>query len=232
MFSRELRALRRAERAQDYNSVTKIQQEIESKLAKLQLRAQDIKQLGNAPELWEMWFSVRTKQSPLTVTECKVLYSKSSSLNRKFCFYYMPDRGDSDEATWELAKLILRSKNDSNKSIRLAAVKSLSKLQVQNMELNETILAIFKMFATEDESVMVRKAAYDSALSFAESFRKRTFGRQTTMTYDKENRMKTFAEATTIQTYTYDGDGYKRSENKNGVVTTLVWDGTDYLGEI
>ena len=28
------------------------------------------------------------------------------------------------------------------------------------------------------------------------------------------------------------GDGQKRSENKNGVVTTLVWDGTDYLGEI
>ena len=44
--------------------------------------------------------------------------------------------------------------------------------------------------------------------------------------------MKTFAEDMTIQTYTYDGDGQKRSENKNGTVTTIVWDGMDYLGEI
>ena len=62
--------------------------------------------------------------------------------------------------------------------------------------------------------------------------RQQTLPLQTTMTYDKENRMKTFAEDATIQTYTYDGDGQKRSENKNGVVTTLIWDGTDYLGEI
>jgi hypothetical protein len=55
---------------------------------------------------------------------------------------------------------------------------------------------------------------------------------KTTITYDKENRMKTFAEDTVVQTYTYDGDGQKRSENKNGTVTTIVWDGTDYLGEI
>jgi YD repeat-containing protein len=55
---------------------------------------------------------------------------------------------------------------------------------------------------------------------------------KTTMTYDKENRTKTFAEDTVVQTYTYDGDGQKRTENKNGTVTTIVWDGTDYLGEI
>jgi YD repeat-containing protein len=52
------------------------------------------------------------------------------------------------------------------------------------------------------------------------------------MTYYWENRIKTFAEDMTIHTFTYDSDGQKRSENKNGVVTTIVWDGTDYLGEI
>ncbi len=54
------------------------------------------------------------------------------------------------------------------------------------------------------------------------------------MTYDKENRMKTYTEGedTPVNTFTYDGDGQKRSENKHGTVTTLIWDGTDYLGEI
>ncbi|MBS1719860.1 MAG: hypothetical protein JST35_05380 [Armatimonadetes bacterium] len=33
-------------------------------------------------------------------------------------------------------------------------------------------------------------------------------------------------------TYTYSGDGLKRSEVADGVTTTLVWDGTDYLGEV
>jgi YD repeat-containing protein len=54
---------------------------------------------------------------------------------------------------------------------------------------------------------------------------------ETTMT-DEKNGMNTSADDMKIQTYTYDGDGQKRSENKNGVVTTLIWDGTDYLGEI
>jgi hypothetical protein len=55
---------------------------------------------------------------------------------------------------------------------------------------------------------------------------------KTTMTYDKENRMKEFFEDAVAHTFSYDGDGYKRTENKNGTVTTIVWDGTDYLGEI
>ena len=42
--------------------------------------------------------------------------------------------------------------------------------------------------------------------------------------------MKTFAEDAVVQTYTYDGDGYKRTELKNGVLSTLIWDGTVYLG--
>ena len=52
------------------------------------------------------------------------------------------------------------------------------------------------------------------------------------MTYEKENRMKEFYEDSVAHTFSDDGDGYKRSENKSGVVTTLIWDGTDYLGEI
>jgi YD repeat-containing protein len=52
------------------------------------------------------------------------------------------------------------------------------------------------------------------------------------MTYDKENRMKEFFEDAVVHTFSYDGDGQKRSEKKNGVLSTLIWDGTDYLGEI
>jgi hypothetical protein len=52
------------------------------------------------------------------------------------------------------------------------------------------------------------------------------------MAYDKENRMKEIFEDALAHTFSYDGDGYKRTENKNGTVTTIVWDGTDYLGEI
>jgi hypothetical protein len=32
-----------------------------------------------------------------------------------------------------------------------------------------------------------------------------------------------------IATYTYDGDGHKRSEKINSALMTLVWDGDDYL---
>jgi len=53
---------------------------------------------------------------------------------------------------------------------------------------------------------------------------------KTTMTYDKENRMKEFFEDAVAHTFSYDGDGYKRTELKNGVLSTLIWDGTDYLG--
>jgi hypothetical protein len=38
----------------------------------------------------------------------------------------------------------------------------------------------------------------------------------------------------TIVSYTYSGDGLKRSEIKDEekvVITTLVWDGSEYLGE-
>jgi YD repeat-containing protein len=34
-------------------------------------------------------------------------------------------------------------------------------------------------------------------------------------------------------TYTYSGDGLKRREvSQTGVVTTFVWDGSEYLGEV
>jgi hypothetical protein len=53
-----------------------------------------------------------------------------------------------------------------------------------------------------------------------------------TMTYDKENKMKTWRQGTTVLTYTYAADGLKRSEITGTGTTTLVWDGTDYLGEV
>ncbi len=54
----------------------------------------------------------------------------------------------------------------------------------------------------------------------------------TTMTYDMENRMKVLEHNGAKTTYTYDGDGLKRSENVSGTVTTIIWDGSEYLGEI
>jgi hypothetical protein len=52
------------------------------------------------------------------------------------------------------------------------------------------------------------------------------------MTYDKENRMKAFFEDSVAHTFSYDGDGYKRTELQNGALSTLIWDGTDYFGRI
>jgi hypothetical protein len=58
-----------------------------------------------------------------------------------------------------------------------------------------------------------------------------------TLTYDKENREIENKVGGTIVSYTYSGDGLKRSEivgDNNSdppslAVTTLVWDGSDYL---
>ena len=50
-----------------------------------------------------------------------------------------------------------------------------------------------------------------------------------TMGYDKENRLQRYEDGEKIATYLYDGDGLKRVELVNGVRTTIVWDGTDYL---
>ena len=45
--------------------------------------------------------------------------------------------------------------------------------------------------------------------------------------------MKAFFEDSVAHTFSYDGDGYKRTELPNGALsTTIVWDGTDYLGEL
>ena len=49
------------------------------------------------------------------------------------------------------------------------------------------------------------------------------------MSYDKENRLKVHQSGSSTATYTCDGDGMKRLEPVDGVRTTLVWDGTDYL---
>ena len=52
---------------------------------------------------------------------------------------------------------------------------------------------------------------------------------KTTMSYDNVNRMATFAEDATLNTYTYDSDGFKKVENVGGSLSTIIWDGTDYL---
>lgn len=51
------------------------------------------------------------------------------------------------------------------------------------------------------------------------------------MSYDEENRMVSHNLSGNLVTYTYDGDGLKRSEISSTGRTTLVWDGTDYLQE-
>jgi hypothetical protein len=49
------------------------------------------------------------------------------------------------------------------------------------------------------------------------------------MLYDRENRLNRHEQAASIATYTYAADGLKRLELVDGVFTTLVWDGDDYL---
>jgi hypothetical protein len=51
------------------------------------------------------------------------------------------------------------------------------------------------------------------------------------MSYDKENRESVRQQGSSIATYTYAGDGLKRTELVDGAATTLIWDGGDYLGE-
>ena len=53
-----------------------------------------------------------------------------------------------------------------------------------------------------------------------------------TMAYDKENRLSEHRQNAAIDTYLYDGDGLKRVEIEGASRTTLVWDGSDYLGEV
>ena len=40
--------------------------------------------------------------------------------------------------------------------------------------------------------------------------------------------MAVFQDAT-LNTYTYDSDGFKKVENVGGSLSTIIWDGTDYL---
>ena len=49
------------------------------------------------------------------------------------------------------------------------------------------------------------------------------------MSYHKENRMATFAEDATFNTYTYDSDGFKKVENVDGSLSSIIWDGINYL---
>jgi hypothetical protein len=51
--------------------------------------------------------------------------------------------------------------------------------------------------------------------------------RPTLMGYHEE-----VGPAQSLATYTYDGDGLKWSEHVSSTLTTLVWDGDEYLGEI
>jgi len=47
---------------------------------------------------------------------------------------------------------------------------------------------------------------------------------------DTESPMNTHLEGGVRTTYAYDGDGLKRSERAGAGVTTLLWDGRNYLG--
>jgi len=60
-----------------------------------------------------------------------------------------------------------------------------------------------------------------------------------TLGYDKENRQITHNLTGTVVTYTYSGDGLKRSEITTDIsndppvfaITTMIWDGSEVLGE-
>ncbi len=50
-----------------------------------------------------------------------------------------------------------------------------------------------------------------------------------TMSYDGKNRLQVYQSTGAPTTYAYSGDGLKRLEIAGSAITTLVWDGTDYL---
>jgi YD repeat-containing protein len=52
-----------------------------------------------------------------------------------------------------------------------------------------------------------------------------------TYTYDRENRVTVNNTSGVRETYTNDATGLRRSRNAGGVLTTFVWDGSDYLQE-
>jgi hypothetical protein len=52
-----------------------------------------------------------------------------------------------------------------------------------------------------------------------------------TLSYDKENRQISHSMGSTVVTYTYSGDGLKRSEITGSGTTTTIWDGSEYLQE-
>jgi YD repeat-containing protein len=59
-------------------------------------------------------------------------------------------------------------------------------------------------------------------------------GFQTGYVYDGENRLTKLTNPDgTFSTYTYAGGGLRRTaQDFGGTVHTMVWDGSDYLGEV
>jgi YD repeat-containing protein len=57
---------------------------------------------------------------------------------------------------------------------------------------------------------------------------------QTAYLYDNENRLKKIINPDgSFSTYTYSGDGLRRSRQETtGTTHTQVWDGNNYLGEL
>ncbi len=49
------------------------------------------------------------------------------------------------------------------------------------------------------------------------------------MVYDKENRTVNHLSGAVRTTYTSAGDGLKRSERSGATITTLIWDGSNFL---
>ncbi|MBS1707746.1 MAG: hypothetical protein JSS65_03385 [Armatimonadetes bacterium] len=58
-------------------------------------------------------------------------------------------------------------------------------------------------------------------------------GVQTQYVYDRSNRLQTeIASDLTRTTMLYDGDGLRRVKQTTSALTTYLWDGADYLGEL
>lgn len=54
---------------------------------------------------------------------------------------------------------------------------------------------------------------------------------KTTYIYDRENRLSSLNAGGSTENYTYQGDGMRRTKN-DGTLTTFIWNGSDYLGEV
>ena len=106
---------------------------------------------------------------------------------------------------------------------------TLLKWQQSGQQLTFTYDAANRILTQTDGSTLTTMT-YDGNGNLTEE---NAAGTRTTNVYDNENRLTNIKFSNgTRSTYTYNGDGLRRSRNEaGGGINTVIWDGTDYLME-